>query len=124
MANPLPMRSEALAWVVGAVVVAFVSAIAFAYVGWLGIFIVGLIGMTVSVRLEMNDGNAVPGQDYDGHSVRILARQLHERAPKSGEQKQAEAARAEKRRRLIYLLNTAWLAMIGLGFAMFATHQL
>ena len=111
------------AFVFGGVVVFLVSTLAFVFVGWLGIALVGLMGLYISTRIELNDGNAVADFDYGASSVRMLARQIKQQQNASHQDREQQDKERKQRKHLIYIMNTLWLAMIGLGFVMFSTHQ-
>ncbi|NQV99595.1 MAG: hypothetical protein HQ483_07845 [Rhodospirillales bacterium] len=106
----------------GLVVVA--AALAFVFVGWLGIALVGLMGLYVSTRIDLNDGNAVADFDYGASSVRMLALQIEQQRLAGDHDRAQNAHDRRMRKTLIYLMNTVWLAMMALGFVMFTTHQL
>lgn len=113
-----PLPPELFAWVVGLLIVALVSVIAFLFIGWLGIFLIGVLGMTVTSNMELN-GNYTITTD-----VKISARRVEEFEKASASQKKMSAAEKAKQSRLVYILNTVWLAMIALGLAMFSAHQI
>lgn len=117
------LHSMRFAFVFGGVVVFLVSTLAFVFVGWLGIALVGLMGLYISTRIELNDGNAVADFDYGASSVRMLARQIKQQQNASHQDREQQDKERKQRKHLIYIMNTVWLAMIGLGFVMFTTHQ-
>ncbi|MFQ5775382.1 MAG: hypothetical protein ACE5GS_12750 [Kiloniellaceae bacterium] len=124
--NPLQqLRSETAAWVLGMVVVGVLALVAFSQVGWLGIGLVGLVGLLISVRLDLHGGRAVADISHGSSGVRMYARQLAEEESRSSpEQKMAAAEERAKRSRVLYLINTVWIAMIAFGFGLFFLHQL
>ena len=119
------LRSEATAWVMGAVAVAVVAVLAFSWVGWLGIGLVGLIGLVITTRLTLHGGHAVPDSGFGTGPVGLLARQIEaQSAQSSPEQKAAAEAERARRARITYATNTAFIGMMALGFGLFVLHQL
>ena len=110
-----------LFWVVVALVVAVVS---FTYIGWLGIGLLGLIGLLVSTRLDLHGGHAVPDTGQGTTAVDLYARQLEEKAQSSPDQMLADKARRADRSKLLYIINTICMCLIILGFYMFVRYQL
>jgi len=110
-------RSETIAWLLGAVSLAVLSAFAFSLIGWIGIGAVGLLGLFVTTNVALQAGHALA----DGDDARIYARQLEEarKSQLSPEQKLAAEAIRAKRSKVLYLLNTIFVAMTILGFWMF-----
>ncbi len=117
------LHSMRFAFAFGAVMVAIVSWLAFAFVGWLGIGLVGLMGLYVSTRIDLMDGHAVADFDYGASSVNMLARQVEQQQKAAPSQREQNEKDRRIRKALIYLMNTLWLAMMGLGFAMFSVYQ-
>lgn len=120
------LRSARSAWLLGAAVLAGVSALAYAVIGWLGVGIVGLIGLVVSTSVALHGGHAPAGGDLGGSGVPMLARQIEEarKSHSSPEQKMAAAAERSRGARTLYFVNTVFIAMTGLGFGLFLHHQL
>lgn len=119
------LRSERAAWILGAVVVGILSAGAYWLVGWLGIGLIGLIGLTVSNRVDLQSGHGVIDSGFGGDSVRLYAKQLAAQAHgTSPEQKMAAAAEHDQRSRTLYRINTAFIALTVLAFGFFVLHQL
>ena len=110
-----------LFWVVVALVVAVVS---FTYIGWLGIGLLGLIGLLVTTRLDLHGGHAVPDTGQGTTAVDLYARQLEEKARSSPDQMLADKARRAARSKLLYIINTVCMCLIILGFYMFVRYQL
>ena len=110
-----------LLWVVVAIVVAVVS---FTYIGWLGIGLLGLIGLLVTTRLDLHGGHAVPDTGQGTTAVDLYARQLEEKAKSSPDQMLADKARRADRSKLLYIINTFCMCLIILGFYMFIKYQL
>ena len=59
MQAPCFMHSDPFAWLIGAVLVNVASFVAFSYLEWLCIFLIGSIGITSIVRMELNGGQAI-----------------------------------------------------------------
>ncbi len=120
-----PLSPIAFAWVLGLVVVAFVSVMTYLYIGWFGIFIIGVLGLTVTTNMDLHATHDVSATVK--HDVAAEIRIQADRQEKAKKATLAETHAAEeestKQGRLIYFLNTVWLAMIGLGLAMFSIHQ-
>ena len=113
-----------MAWGLGIVVAVALAAILFAAVGWLGIGLLGLVGLLVSTRLDLHGGHAVPDMGQGSSTVQIYAKQLKERdAATSPVEKMAAAAERAKRARVLYAVNTVFIAMIAFGFGLFFLHQ-
>ncbi len=110
-----------LFWVVVALVVAVVS---FNYIGWLGIGLLGLIGLLVTTRLDLHGGHAVPDTGQGTTAVDLYAKQLEEKARSSPDQMLADKAHRAARSKLLYIINTVCMCLIILGFYMFVRYQL
>ncbi len=123
MANPRHDKTLVIAVVIALLGTVLAARVAFAYVGWLGVGLAGLLGLLISVRLDAT-GGAASASIPTSHGVSSFARQLDERKRLNPEQMLAETARTSHRKRALYLVNTCCLAMMGLGFTMFALHQL
>jgi len=117
------LHSVKFAFAFGAVVVVLVSTLAYILVGWLGIALVGLMGVYISIRIDLHDGNAVADFDYGSSAVTMLAKQIRERDQAQNHEREKLQKERSYRKKLIYLLNTLWLAMMALGFVMFSTRQ-
>ena len=59
MQAPCFMHADPFAWLIGAVLVNVASFVAFSYLDWLCTFLIGLIGITSIVRMELNGGQAI-----------------------------------------------------------------
>ena len=119
------LRLEATAWLLGAVALAGLSALAYAQIGWLGIGIIGLFGLLISTRIDLHDGHALAESDFGSGDVPHYARQREvERSQTSPEQRMAMTAERQKRARLLYLVNTVFIAMTALGLRLFVLYQL
>ena len=120
------LKSESAAWLLGAFVVVGSSAIAYTQVGWLGIGIIGLIGLVVSVNISLYGDNAMSPSGGQGSSdVFMIARQLEEarRSQSSPEQKMAAAAAKDKRSKTLYVIKLFFLVMTLSGFWLFSRYQ-
>lgn len=119
------LRSEKTAWIAGATAVAILAAAAYWLVGWLGVGLLGLIGLSVSNQVDLHGGHAAADFAHGKSIITGYARQLDEAraAASSPEQRMAAAAEREKRSNTVYLTNTVFIALIALGFGLFAIHE-
>ena len=108
----------------GAAVLIIVTYVAMAFVGWFGMFLIGVLGMVVTTRVDLHDGIAVADLDYGSTSVGMIARQKAEREQADWQGQVEEKERRAKHKHAIYIFNTIWLAMIALGLVMFSVHQI
>jgi uncharacterized membrane protein len=110
-----------LLWVLVAL---FAAVVSFSYIGWLGVGLLGLIGLLVSIRLDLHGGHAVPDTGQGTTAVELYAKQLEEQARSSPDQILADKARRAERSKLLYLINTVCMCLIIFGFYMFIKFQL
>ena len=110
-----------LLWVL---VVHIVAVVSFTYIGWLGVGLLGLIGLLVSTRLDLHGGHAVPDTGQGTTAVDLYAKQLEEKTRSSPDQMLADKARRTARSKLLYMINTACMCLIVFGFYMFIKYQL
>jgi hypothetical protein len=110
-----------LFWVLVAL---FAAVVSFFYIGWLGVGLLGLIGLLVSIRLDLHGGHAVPDTGQGTTAVELYAKQLEEKARSSPDQKLADKAHRAERSKLLYLINTVCMSLIIFGFYMFIRFQL
>lgn len=108
-------------WIVVALVAAVVS---FSYIGWLGVGLLGLIGLLVSIRLDLHGGHAVPDTGQGTTAVGLYAKQLEEEDRSSPDRKLADIVRRAERSNLLYVINTICMCLILFGFYMFIRFQL
>jgi len=99
------------------------TCVVMAFLGWFGMFLIGIVGLLISTRLELHNGIAVPDFDYGSTSIDIIARQNAERDRAGWQDQIDEKNRKTRQDFTIYNLNTIWLAMIALGLVMFSIHQ-
>lgn len=119
------LKREAVAWLLGAVALAGFSALVFTQIGWLGIGIIGLFGLLISTRIDLHGGHALAETDFGSGDVPMYARQRQAQSGEaSPEQRMAKAAEREKHTRLLYLINTLFIAMALLGLGLFVIHQI
>jgi len=114
-------RAAVLFWIVVALIAAVVS---FSYIGWLGVALLGLIGLLVSIRLDLHGGHAVPDTGQGTTAVGLYAKQLEEQAQSSPDQKLADNERRAERSKLLYVINTVCMCLILFGLYMFIRFQL
>jgi len=107
----------------GFAVLIVVTSVTMIFLGWFGMFLIGIAGLLISTRLELHDGIAVPDFDYGSSSVSIIARQNAERDQAGWQDQIDEKNRKARQKALIYNLNTLWMTMMALGLVMFSTHQ-
>jgi len=115
------LYSVRFAAALGTLLLALASAIMFLVLGWFGIFIIGMI---ITIRIDLHDGNAISDFDYGSTSVTMFAKQIRQRDQLKGLERLRDQNDRRDRSRLVYVLNTVWLSMIGLGLAMFSVHQI
>lgn len=120
------LRSENAAWFLGSIAVAILAATAYWLAGWIGIGLLGLIGLIISNRVDLHGGHAVIDSGHGSSAVTGYARQLDQarNSTSSPEQKMAVAAEREKRSKTVFLANTVFITMTALGFGLFALHDL
>ena len=120
------LKSEMTIWLLGAILLSGLSAFAYSMVGWLGIGIIGLMGLVISTTIDLHSGNAMADSGFGSGDVPMYARQLEEarNSQSSPEQKKAAAAEQAKRSRTLGLLNLVFIAMSVVGFWIFVRHQL
>ncbi len=120
------LRSETTAWVLGGLSLVGVSAFAYSLIGWIGIGTIGLFGLVVSTNIALHGGHAVADSGFGSGDVPMYAKQLDEarKSQSSPEQKMAAAAVQANRSRVLYVINSVFIAMIALGFGLFIRHQL
>lgn len=120
------LRSETTAWVLGGLSLVGLSAFAYSLIGWIGIGTIGLFGLVVSTNIALHGGHAVADSGFGSGDVPMYAKQLDEarKSQSSPEQKMAAAAVQANRSRVLYVINSVFIAMIALGFGLFIRHQL
>ena len=95
----------------------------FATLGWIGLGILGLFGLVIAQNLDLYGDN--PAAQFPGTlAVHHAAQEQARRQRLSPEEKAAESATHNQKRRLLYLVNTVCLSLAALGFSMFFLHQL
>jgi hypothetical protein len=124
MENPRQRRAFWVAVLFWVLVALFAAVVSFFYIGWLGVGLLGLIGLLVSIRLDLHGGHAVPDTGQGTTAVELYAKQLEEKARSSPDQKLADKAHRAERSKLLYLINTVCMSLIIFGFYMFIRFQL
>jgi hypothetical protein len=119
-----PDRDEWIAIALGLAIAIGLAWLLFAYVGWLGVGLVGLVGLVISSRVALFRGRAVPDSDFGSTDVGLLARQVEEEDRTPAEQRAARWAQEDKRSAVVYFANTVCIALAALGFTLFFVHQL
>jgi hypothetical protein len=123
MAKRIKIRALPKVAFVGLVMLIVVTLLVMMFVGWFGMFLIGVIGLLITTRLELHDGIAVPDFDYGSTSIDIIARQREQRENAGWQDQIDEKKRRERQAYVTYILNTIWMAMIALGLVMFSMHQ-
>jgi hypothetical protein len=85
------------------------------FIGWLGVGLLGLVGLVLAYRIEITEGN-VSGDWRVG--VMVLRRQLEEQSRDHPKKRRAEAARLQ---RTLAVLKAISLAVTLLGFVIFGS---
>ena len=120
------LKSRKTGWLAGALFVCGASAFGFWLAGWFGIGLVGVFGLLISLTTAFSSGRADIGEYIDSGDAsrytRGVAEERKSQATPDGKMA-AEAARGE-RSRVVYVINTVFIAMIALGFWMFMQHDL
>jgi len=116
-----PDRREWVAIALGLTIALALAWVLFGLVGWLGVGLVGLIGLMVASRVALDGGRAVPDSDFGSTGVGILAGQIREERRLPPDQRAAFRAEQEKRSAVVYFVNTIGIALVALGFALYAT---
>ena len=126
MSSNSVLRSEATAWLAGAVLLVGFSAYVYSLIGWIGVGVIGLLGLVISTTVALHGGHAVTGSGYGSGDAHMYAKQLEEarKSQSSPEQKMAAAAGRAKRSRTLYLINTVFIGMMTLGFGLFTLYEL
>lgn len=117
-------KSVMLAVVLGLAVTAPLLALLYGMLGWLGVGILGMAGLFISSRIELQGGYVVFDASHVETSVNLLARQMEARQRQTRDQKREEAENRAERTKWLYVLNTICLALALLGFTMFVRYQL
>lgn len=120
------LKSESIAWNFGAFVVVGSSAMAYFLGGWLGITIIGLLGLLISVNISLYGDQAMSaGGSHGSGDVPMIARQLEEaqRSQSSPEQKMAAAAARAKRSKALYAIKLFFLGLALSGLWLFSRYQ-
>ena len=118
------LRSTRFAFVVMAFFVACLLVAGHLYFGWLGVGMVGLLGLLISHRAEVFDDHSDP-HERNTHLVvamhgRKIAAQKDERAEEALKRKHAERSRAMIHR----VINTIFAAILMLGGSMYFLRQM
>ena len=93
------------------------------YVGWLAFTMIGVLGLMISARLQINDGDAVPDYHYGSTGVYLISMQRREREKLPPELRHHHAHEQRERNRLIKAVNGIWIAYLLLGLVMFARQN-
>lgn len=120
------LRSHTTAWLLGGALLAGASVFAHWLVGWIGIGTIGLLGLVISTNIALYGGYAMADSGFGTGDLLMYARQLEasRKSQSSPEQKMAAEAVRRERSRVLYLINSIFIAMATLGFWMFIQHEL
>ncbi len=119
------LRSPKLAIVVGVFVVLIVSVNAYAYLGWLGIGFTGIMGLLISVRLDLHDGHAVADINHGIPAASMYAKQIEEeRSHSKPEERVATKEKKSKRSLLLFYINIFFVGLAAIGFGLFYLYQI
>ncbi len=118
------MHSDLLAWGVGAFAVLVLTVVAFLYVGWLGVGLIGLVGLLISTRVDLWGGHAVADSGEGSGAVNMYAQQIEAAKQRARSEGMAGEEKKTERSRVVYLVNTMFIAMIVLGFGFFFLYQI
>lgn len=117
------LRSPRVAFVFMAFVIATAIVFAKFYFGWLGVGLVGLLGLVISLRAEIFDEYGDPHERSCTHVVQMHARQLENR--NQFENRDAQLRRqgeAFKRDIMHRAVNTVLGAIMVFGMAMYVVR--
>jgi len=115
MKVPKPLTPELFAWSIGILILMFIVVMAFAYLGWFGVFIIGLLGMSQTVLIDLNDVHPTTG---------LNPAALREKIRIIGDNAKEEIVDRIIKQKIFFILNTIWMVMIVLGFLLFITYQI
>ena len=121
--RPWYERPYGLAALVMVLLVGAVTLFAASYVGWLAFAVIGILGLLISARLQINDGDAVPDYHFGSTGVYLIEMQRRERARLPAELRHQHGLERRERIRLIKTVNGIWIAFIVLGVTMFARQN-
>jgi hypothetical protein len=119
-----PDRREWAAIALGIAVALGLAWLLFAFVGWLGVGLVGLVGLVITTQVALHGGRAVSGGELGAPDMGTLARQIEAEKRTPPEQRAARRAEDEKRNAAIYFANSISIALVALGFGFFVLLQL
>jgi len=120
------LKSQTTVWLAGALVVLGASALGFWLAGWFGIGTVGVFGLLNSASVAFGSGRADVGEYINIADASRYTKGVAEerRSQTSPEQKMAAEAARKERSRIVYLINSVFIALTALGFWMFIQHDL
>ena len=118
-----PANRSRLSLVLLGTLAAVLGAGLFVYLGWIGIGLLGLVGLVISQQVDLFGDN--PAARFPSSpAVRHSARRQEERSRLRPEEKLAETARRDEQDRFVAVVDTICLSLAALGFGMFFLHQL
>lgn len=113
------LRSKRAAFVFMSFVVAFAIVLAKSYFGWLGVGLVGLIGLVISLRAEIFDEYGDPHERSCTHVVQMHSRQLENRQFENRDAQLRRQGEDMQRSTMHRAINTVMGAIMVLGMAMY-----
>jgi hypothetical protein len=99
--------------------IGFATYIGLGLIGWLALPLIGVLGLLVSLRLQINDGDAVPDHHFGSTGVYLMVLQDRARSQLPPEQTHHQAFERRERRRLLKAVDGIWIAYCALGIFMY-----
>ena len=118
------LRSPRVAFVVMSFLVAAAIVFGHAYFGWLGVGLVGLLGLVISMRAEMFEDCADPHERAGADMLNLYARDLENRRTESSESPMRRQGESFQRYVMHRVINTIFAAIAMLGGAMYVVREL
>jgi len=103
----------------GLVLVAIVGGLAFYMVEWLGLGLLGLIGLVVTNKFELFEDTTIGAFERGSCGGDLLSRQAAADGDRSPEGAMRRAAVRERRSQMVYLVNTLWIGLTTVGLGKF-----
>lgn len=116
------LRAPLTAYVAMAVLVLCALYFGYQTYGWLGVAMVGVVGLAISLRAELFDAYGDPHERNGGYVVTMYARQLDDRRIENVEQSLKRKAEEASRNVLFRAINSVFTAIAAAGGAMVALH--
>ena len=113
------LRSQRVAIVFMAFVIAFAIVIAKSFFGWFGVGFVGLLGLVISLRAEIFENYGDPHERSCTHVVQMYSRQLDNRQLDNRDAQLRRQGEDMKRDTMHRAINTVFGAIMVFGMAMY-----